>query len=180
MKTQPEIKTALDRAASMIEARPAIGQRAYKSIATVASGLTCAVNEKEWTFASDTPEAMGGDNGAPSPSTLFRAAVASCVAMGIKMWAARMEVPIEHVEVHLETDVDARGQFGVSDDVPAGFQKADLTIRVVSQAPDEEVRRTIDASLRYSPMIDAIKGGFPITTTIEISQSIIDLDGVAA
>lgn len=180
MKTQSEIKTALDRAASMIKAKPAIGQRAYKSVATVAAGLACAVNEKEWTFASDTPEAMGGDNGAPSPSTLFRAAVASCVAMGIKMWAARMEVPIEHVEVHFETDVDARGQFGVCDDVPAGFEQADLTIKVVSDAADKEVRGAISASLRYSPMIDALKGGFPINTEVEIKQSILDIEGVAA
>lgn len=180
MKSPSEIKTALDRAANMIEAKPAIGQRAYSSVATVASGLTCSITEKEWTFASDTPEAMGGENGAPSPSTLFRAAVASCVAMGIKMWAARKTVPIDHVEVCFRTDVDARGQFGVCDEVAAGFEQASLSICVVSEAAEEDVRATIAASLKYSPMIDALKGGFPIKTDIEIKRSIVDMKGVAA
>jgi len=180
MKSQSEIKAALDRAARMIEAKPEIGQRVYKSVASVASGLACSVTEKEWTFASDTPEAMGGDNGAPSPSTLFRAAVASCVAMGIKMWAARMEVDISHVEVHFATDVDARGQFGMCDDIPAGFENSDLTIKVVSDAAESDVRGAIAASLRYSPMIDALKGGIPIKTEIEVKKSILDLEGVAA
>lgn len=180
MDTQVKIKTALDRAANMVEAKPSIGQRSYKSTATVGESLACAVREKEWRFASDTPEAMGGDNGAPSPSTLFRAAVASCVAMGIKMWAARMEVAIAHVEVHFSTDVDARGQFGVCDDVPAGFENADLTIKVVSDANESDVRAAVAASLRYSPMIDALKGGVPINTDIEIKKSMLDLEGVAA
>jgi len=180
LSTQIKIKTALDRAANMVEAKPAIGQRSYLSIATVSDGLACAVREKEWRFASDTPEAMGGDNGAPSPSTLFRASVASCVAMGIKMWAARMEVPIAHVEVHFATDVDARGQFGVCDDIPAGFGHADLKIKVVSDAEDADVRGAVEASLRYSPMMDALKGGVPINTEIEIKTSMLDLEGVAA
>ena len=180
MKSPSEIKVALDRAANMLEAKPAIGQRAYSSVATVASGLACAVTEKEWTFASDIPEAMGGENGAPSPSTLFRAAVASCVAMGIKMWAARKQVAIERVEVCFRTDVDARGQFGVCNDVAAGFEQANLSIRVVSVAAEGDVRAAIAASLRYSPMIDALKGGFPIKTDIEINQTIVDMKGVAA
>jgi len=180
MKTPSDIKIALDRAAKMIEAKPQIGQRAYKSVASVASGLACSVSEKEWTFASDTPEAMGGDNGAPSPSTLFRAAVASCVAMGIKMWAARMEVAVEHVEVQFETSVDARGQFGVCDDVSPGFEQASLKIRVVSEEAEDAVHGAVTASLRYSPMIDALKDGFPMTTEIEITHSIIDIEGVAA
>jgi uncharacterized OsmC-like protein len=180
MSTQTKIKKALDRAANMVEAKPSIGQRSYESIATVGDSLACAVREKEWRFASDTPEAMGGDNGAPSPSTLFRAAVASCVAMGIKMWAARMEVAVSHVEVHFTTDVDARGQFGVCDDVPAGFENAHLTIKVVSEADEKRVQDAVSASLRYSPMMDALKGGVPIKTEIEIRNSILSFEGAAA
>ncbi|MEM8633709.1 MAG: OsmC family protein [Pseudomonadota bacterium] len=180
MNTQTKIKAALDRAANMVEAKPSIGQRSYKSTATVGESLACAVREKEWRFASDTPEAMGGDNGAPSPSTLFRASVAGCVAMGIKMWAARLEVDITHIEVCFSTDVDARGQFGVSDDVAPGFERADMTIRASSGAAEEEVRKAIDTSLRYSPMIDVVKDRFPIETKIEINPVDQTREGVAA
>jgi len=180
MKTSPQIKAALDRAASMVKAKPSIGQRTYKSIATVSNGLACAIQEKEWSFASDTPEAMGGDNGAPSPSTLFRAAVSGCVAMGIKMWAARSEIAIEHIEVCFATDVDARGQFGVCDQVSPGFENADLHIRVVTDAAEADARSVIDASLHHSPMIDALKDSFPIQTRVEIQPTMQRIDGAAA
>ncbi|MEM7327531.1 MAG: OsmC family protein [Pseudomonadota bacterium] len=180
MTPQNKIKTALDRAATMVEAKPSIGQRTYKSVATVGQTLACAVREKEWRFASDTPEAMGGENGAPSPSTLFRASVAGCVAMGIKMWAARLEVDIQHVEVCFSTDVDARGQFGVCDDIVPGFERAELKICATSDAPDQDVRNAIDSSLRYSPIIDVVKDSFPIETQIEITPTTLALEGTTA
>ena len=96
------------------------------------------------------------------------AVVAGCVAMGIKMWAARLEVDIQQVEVCFSTDVDARGQFGVCDDIPPGFERAELKIRATSDAPEGEVRNAIDSSLRYSPIIDVVKDSFPIETQIEI------------
>lgn len=180
MTTQTKIKTALDRAANMVEAKPAIGQRTYKSVATVGQTLACAVREKEWRFASDTPEAMGGENGAPSPSTLFRASVAGCVAMGIKMWAARLDVDVQHVEVCFSTDVDARGQFGVCDEIPPGFERAHLKICATSDAPEDDVRNAIASSLRYSPIIDVVKDSFPIETEIEITSATVALEGASA
>jgi len=170
MKTDNEIKAALDRASAMVDAKPAIGQRAYKSSAIVEGGLACVITEKEWRLAADLPASMGGDNGGPSPSTLFRAAVSSCVAMGVKMWAARLEAPIDRVEVTFDTDVDARGQFGVCDTVPAGFERARLTIDVISGADEGLVRKAVERSMRYSPLLDVIDGRFAVETGITIMQ----------
>lgn len=179
MNTPEHIKSALDRAAALVEAKPAIGQRAYKSVATVSDGLACRIEEKDWSLSADIPQSMGGDNSAPSPSTLFRASVSSCVAIGIKMWAARLQTPIESAEAVFTTDVDARGQFGVDDNVPAGFEKARLAISVISDAAESDVLAVIDSSLRYSPMMDAISGSFPIEINVSVSGT-KQLEGAAA
>lgn len=179
MNTPEDIKSALDRAAALVEAKPAIGQRAYKSVAAVGDGLACLVEEKDWSLSADTPKSMGGDNSAPSPSTLFRASVSSCVAIGIKMWAARLRTPIKSTEAIFETDVDARGQFGVDDDVPAGFEQARLSICVISEASEHDVLAVVEASLRYSPMMEVISGRFPIEIDISVNSS-EELEGAAA
>ncbi len=172
MKAPSDIKDALDRASALVKSKPSIGQRTYKSSAVIENGLSCLVSEKDWRISADTPEAMGGDNTAPSPSVLFRASVSSCVAIGVSMWAARLEVPIGRVEVRFETDVDARGQFGVSDDTPAGFEHARLEIHIVSEAPADAVRQAVETSLRYSAVLDALSSDIPAKTEITVIPSV--------
>jgi len=138
------------------------------------------MSEKNWRFIADLPASMGGDNTGPSPSVLFRAAVSSCVAIGVKMWAARLEAPVARVEVQFETDVDARGQFGVCDSAPAGFERARLDIRVSSDAPENTVRKAIEKSMRYSPMLETITGRFAIDTRITIDRTVSEEQGIEA
>jgi uncharacterized OsmC-like protein len=180
MKTLSDIKDALDRASALVKSKPSIGQRTYKSSAVIEEGLSCVVSEKNWRIEADTPEAMGGENAAPSPNVLFRASVSSCVAIGVRMWAARLEAPVARVEVHFETDVDARGQFGVCDDTPAGFECARLAVHVVSDAPAEAVRKAIETSLRYSSMLDALSSDIPVDVEINIVQSVYETKGSVA
>src|ERR1700759_3557706 len=122
MTSQDEIRTALERAAQTVTLRPSVGQRIYVNTAVVEEGLTCRVREKSHALTVDVPPSMGGDDSGPSPSVLLRAALSSCVAMGIKMWAIRKGVAIDRIEVRVETDVDARGQFGVCETIAPGFE----------------------------------------------------------
>ena len=47
----------------------------------------------------DIPKSIGGDGEGPSPSMILRSAISSCVAIGVKQWAARHAVPVDRVEV---------------------------------------------------------------------------------
>jgi uncharacterized OsmC-like protein len=170
MASSKEIKAALDRAADMVGARPAVGQRVYVSTAVVEEGLACRVQEKDHLIITDLPSSMGGENLGPSPSALLRAALSSCVAMGVKMWAARCGVPIDRVEVRVETGVDARGQFGVADEVTPGFESFRTSIDIASPAAADRVAEIVETSLRFSPLIDALRQSQAIETTLNISR----------
>jgi uncharacterized OsmC-like protein len=52
---------------------------------------------------------------------LGRGALGSCLALGYAMWAIRLDVPIESLEVDVEADYDTRGELGVADDIPPGY-----------------------------------------------------------
>src|SRR5262245_18494902 len=139
MSSREQIKTALELASEAVRLKPAFGQRVYVNTAVVESGLACNITEKRHVMAADLPASMGGDDSGPSPSVLMRAALSSCVAVGVKMWAARKDVAIDRVEVVVETDVDARGQFGIDETVSPGFEAVRIHIRADSPADAELV-----------------------------------------
>ncbi|MGP1395150.1 MAG: OsmC family protein [Inquilinaceae bacterium] len=154
MSDMGSIKAALDRAVKTVTLRPERGQRVYRNRAAVSEGTLCHVEEAGHTLTLDVGKALGGNNAGPSPSMILRSAMSGCVAIGVKQWAARRGVSVDHVEAVLETDVDARGQLGVCDDAMPGFHGIRLLITVTSPAPLEVIENLVAASLKYSPLMD--------------------------
>lgn len=174
MSTREEIRDTLDRVSRTVLQKPSFGQRVYSNVAVIESGLSCRMHEKNSVLAADLPRAMGGEDSGPSPSTLFRAAISSCVAMGIKMWAARRDVEIDRVEVCIETDSDARGQLGVADAVAPGFGDIRMQIRIESCADADLLREVVQTSLRYSPMIDVLRRSHGVAPQLELTQPVVE------
>ena len=171
MQTPEQIKRSLVRAMNTVRTRPSIGQRTYTSHATVTHGLECHVTEKDHSFTVDVPKSMGGDDTAASPAAYLRAAMSSCIAMGIRMWAARMDVPMTRVDVWFEMDVDARGQLGACAGVAPGFDRLRLTIDVASSAAAETVEQVIETSLTHSPLMDVFRPHGTIETNVTITHA---------
>jgi uncharacterized OsmC-like protein len=174
MPQTESIRTALERAARMVAEKPAIGQRVYTSIAVVEHGLACRMREKDHVLNADLPRSMGGEDTGPSPSVLLRAALSSCVAMGVKMWAARRGVAVGRVEVRVETDVDARGQFGVADAIAPGFEDVRVHIQIDSSADPAVLREIVQTSLRYSPLVDAFCKSHAVATEISFNRDAVE------
>ena len=172
MNPQSVIKSALERSVQVVTLKPARGQRTYTNIATVGAGTVCHTIEKDQEITIDVGKAMGGQDAGPSPSTVLRAAFSSCLAIGIKLWASRDEVPMENITVTVETDVDARGQLGVCERVTPGFGAIRIGVAVQSDAPEAAVESVIDKSLRYSPLIDVFRNPQSIETALTIESPV--------
>lgn len=172
MSNTQTIKQALDRAVKTVTLRPERGQRVYRNVAIVDAGTRCETEEAGGTITMDVGKAVGGNDAGPTPSMVLRSAMSGCVAIGVKQWAARREVPIEQVEVILETDVDARGQLGVRDDIVPGFEGIRLTISVTSPAPPEVIEDLVATSLRYSPLMDVFCNPQPVEHRVSVNPSI--------
>ncbi|MFA5120128.1 OsmC family protein [Zavarzinia sp.] len=50
-------------------------------------------------FGADEPEAMGGLDSGPDPFELVMAGLGACTAMTLRMYAARKQWPLEHIDV---------------------------------------------------------------------------------
>jgi uncharacterized OsmC-like protein len=169
MHNQDHIKTALERNARAVSLRPSLALHTGKTTVRLKPGLECEVAEGPWRITVGIGEKSGGTNAGPSPGVLGRGALGSCLAVGYAMWAARLGVPIDALEVQVEADYDSRGELGVADDVPPGYTQVRYIVSVESPAPEEDVRRVIDTADRYSPYRDVFARANDIRREVRIT-----------
>jgi uncharacterized OsmC-like protein len=93
---------------------------------------------------------------------LGRAALGSCLALGYAMWAARLGVPIDSLEIDVHADYDVRGELGVADDVAPGYSRIRYVVTVSSPAREEDVHRWLDTADRYSSWRDNLARAVPL------------------
>jgi uncharacterized OsmC-like protein len=152
MTIQAEIKKSFHRVARAIAKRPALGRSTYVSTTRV-QGLVCHIEEGNWRMQTDMPQQLGGQGTAPTPGMLGRAALGSCLATGYLLWASKMDVAIQKLEVEVQADSDDDGLFGTAD-TPPGYSEVRYCVSVDSSASEDEVLNMLDQAERHSPWLD--------------------------
>jgi uncharacterized OsmC-like protein len=165
--SQSDIKEAFERKVRAMTARPFIAQGTATTRVTLDKNLRCNVQDGDWHLVVDMHSNYAGDNAGPNPGVLARGALGSCLTIGYAMWAARLGVVFDQLEVIVEADYDARGEFAVADDVDPGYLALRYTVRVASDAPDEEVIRVLNTADRYSSIRDVFARAIPIERTVD-------------
>jgi uncharacterized OsmC-like protein len=147
------IRTHFERSVKAMSLRPAVGRKTAVSTTRLGENLACEITEGRWTLVADLSEKGGGEGKGPDPGVLGRAALGSCLAMGVKIWAAYKGVSVSAVDVTVEADFDAGAQYGVGDS-PPGYTEVRYSIRVESPAPEADVMDVIKTAERCSPWLD--------------------------
>jgi uncharacterized OsmC-like protein len=162
------IRDALNRNVRAVQLRPSVGQGTAVTRVRLKPGLACDVEDGPWKFTVGMTEKYGGTNAGPNPGVYGRGAVGSCLAICYGMWAARLGVAIEALEVEIQADYDARGELGVSDDVRPGYLAMRYCVTVESAAPADDILRVLDTADRYSSWRDDIARGVPFTREVHV------------
>jgi uncharacterized OsmC-like protein len=172
MDNAEAIRTALERNVKAVTLRPSIGLHTGKTHVRLMPGLSCEVTDGPWTLTVGMSEKSGGSNAGPGPGTLGRGALGSCLALGYAMWAARLGVPIEALEVDVEADYDSRGELGISDEVPPGYTQIRYIVTVSSRASEDDVRRVIETADKYSPYRDVFVRANDVRRELRVTSAV--------
>jgi uncharacterized OsmC-like protein len=165
------IRTAIERNIKAVTLRPSIGQGTAITKATLRDGLTCDVQEGPWTLVAGMTEKYGGTNAGPNPGVYGRAALGSCLALGYAMWAARLGVPLDSLEIEVHASYDVRGELGVSDEVRPGYSEIKYVVTVASPASTEEIERWLDIADERSSWRDNIANAVPLVCERRVTQT---------
>jgi uncharacterized OsmC-like protein len=170
MKKTSEIKRAFDRNACAMKLRPKLAQATGVTSVRIRNGLTCEIEDGDWKFVADMPESCAGANAGPDPGPLGRGALGACLAMGYTMWAAQLDIPLDEVEVEIAADYDVRGFYGVAD-VPCGYLELRYTVRIQSEAPENDILRLLDKADNHSPWHEIFRTAQKLKRDVVITRS---------
>lgn len=153
MDAANKIRTAFERSEKALRLKPSIGLGTAITKVSLNEGLMCVAEEGRWRLCVDMSPKSGGDGAAPDPGVYGRTALGSCLAIGYKLWAAKLGVDLQRIDVVVEADYDAAGNYGVSDVAP-GYLRVRYTVNVESDASEEDVLRVLDKADAHSPYRD--------------------------
>ena len=162
------IQVALERNAKAVSLRPSLGKGTAVTRARLRPGLVCEIEEGPWRFTVGMTDKYGGTNAGPNPGVYGRGAVGSCLAIGYAMWAARLGVPIDSLEVEVQADYDIRGELGLSDDIPPGYLAMRYIVTIESPANEAEILRVLNTADQHSSWRDDIARAVPINREVRI------------
>lgn len=120
-------------------------------------------HEKPFEAHADEPAMLAGEDSAANPVEQLLMSLAACVTTSMVGHAASRGIEIEELESELEGDIDLNGYFGLSSDVPKGFQQIRVRFRVRSNAEAEELRRLAE----FSPVLNTLLNGTRVSIDVE-------------
>lgn len=165
-----KMKDAFERNIRAITARPYIAEGTAVTKATISEGFTCEIEDGPWKLTVDLAEKHGGENAGPNPGVLGRGSLASCLAMCYVRWAAKFDVPLSNVTVEVQADYDARGEYGVADDVPMGYSEVRYIVSLESDAPEAEIMKVLNHADTHSSYIDVFTNDQHLRREVKISR----------
>ncbi|MGH6917038.1 MAG: OsmC family protein [Geminicoccaceae bacterium] len=168
MADQGTIRAIVERNIELLALKPARAHLTRATKARLVDGLRCEIEEGPWKFAADLPAKVGGDDTAPTPGALGRGALASCLTIGIAIWAARLGVPIDAVEVEVQADFNARAELGM-DPVPPGYSEVRYLVSIDSPASRPELDELLALAERHSPYLDVFGRAMALRRVLHVN-----------
>jgi uncharacterized OsmC-like protein len=83
----------------------------------------------------------------------MRACLGSALVLGYRLWASRLGVPVNNIEVDVTSEFDTRGELGLDADIAIGWERIIFDVRIESDAPSVEVARMVTHADRLCPML---------------------------
>ena len=166
-----EVRAAIERNVKAIALRPAIAQNTAVTHVRLRDGLSCDIEEGPWRLVAGMSPKLGGTNEGPTPGVFGRAALGSCLAVGYAMWAARLGIVIDSLDIEIHADYDARGELGMSDEVRPGYSQIRYIVHVSSPASEAEIHHWLDTADKFSSWRDNIANPVPLVREVRVSAT---------
>ena len=139
------------------------GSRSRTSIqGFFADGKENTERKQPLTVDADQPAFLAGKNTAPNAVEHLLHALTSCLSTTLVAHASVQGIILEDVVISAEGDMDARGFFGVSNEVKKGYERIRVNIKVKSDADVD----TLKSLAMYSPVYEVVSRSVPVELVI--------------
>lgn len=127
-----------------MDAQPKDPHTVIVNLRDAEGSYTCDINAGKHQMVADEPVPLGGDDLGAAPYQYLKAALGSCTAMTLRMYAERKKWPLTNVVVTLRHSRDANKQSVFERDIQlAGDLTADQRERLLDIADRCPVHKTL-------------------------------------
>lgn len=106
----------------------------------------------------DEPMEEGGTNTAMHPVETLLSALGGCMTIVATMFAPKFRVDLKGFSIEVEGDMDSDGFLGKNPDVRVGLSDIRYKMHIVSDSPEENIRRLHKFVETHCPVKDTLKG----------------------
>jgi uncharacterized OsmC-like protein len=131
-----------------------------------AAGLSCRVETGRALIEAGLHPATGGTGLQACSGDMLLEALAACAGVTLRAVATALEIPIQGGSVEVEGDLDFRGTLGVSKEVPVGFQAIRLSLKLDTDAAQDQLDTLLKLTERYCVVLQTIRSGTAVQATI--------------
>jgi len=125
-------------------------------------------------FIISEPIHVGGQNVAPTPLEFLLSGAIGCYAAVYAFYAAKMGVNYTEFVAVARTTLDVRGHM-IPDAPPSGFQKVEIHVDVVSDAPVEVLEEIQRLALAGCPGINTLRNPVEISGRVNVTRPAISV-----
>lgn len=130
------------------------------------SPIACSVEVGQKLFEAQAHSGVGGSGTAACSGDLLLGALAACAQLTCQLVAAAMGIPIVHIRVDVEGEMDLRGTLGISKDVAVGFQNIHARFDInAPQATPEQLAALKEKTEQYCVVMQTLVQPPPIRTS---------------
>lgn len=164
------LRRIADGNATKIAGDPGRATVRYRAAGTGTDGVRSEITVRGHRLVVDEPPAVGGQDAAPNPPETALAALLACQVVTYRLWAAKLGVPLDDIQIEAEGDLDVRGFFGLDDGVRAGFGDVRVRVELSGPARPERYRALQEAVDGHCPVLDLFRGATPVHTELVTSD----------
>lgn len=133
--------------------------------------IACSVEVGQKILDAQAHRGVGGPGTAACSGDLLLGALAACAQLTCQLVATAMGIPVEHIRVDVEGEMDLRGTLGIAKDVPVGFQDIHATFDISApQATQEQLAALKEKTEQYCVVLRTLTEPPPIRTSWSVSQ----------
>lgn len=164
----PNLRTELLRTIDVLQQNPSRSVVNFQVSTALVEGVRVKAEARQFSFAIDEPESLGGTDTAPNPVEYILAALGACQEIVYAAYAAVQGIELRSVKVDVKGPVDLKGLFGLEPGVAPGFREITYTTVIESPAERsviEELVRTVEA---HCPVLDTLVNPVKVTGNVRI------------
>jgi uncharacterized OsmC-like protein len=138
---------------------------------TLVSGAATEVrvHASSHTFTIDEPESLGGTDKGANPVEHLLASLGACQVITFQVWAEKLGIQLDGVDIALTGEIDLRGFFGLAEGVRPGFQSIEVSVQLSGPESAERYDELTQAVEAHCPVLDGLGNAVPVSTSYAIA-----------